>query len=142
MRRAICLLAFVLAACSSSQQLSPDRPEVAVRQLNPLFFGSGYTAPVTIGVAIRNPAKDPIVVRRIRLETGPGMIEYGVRPAERLLNETLAPDQALETHVNMTATTGRSRLQTVEPLSLRAYVEFERAGQDYREIYHFRVVSE
>lgn len=122
--------------------MTPDRPEVVVRQMNPLFFGSGYQAPVTIGVAILNPAKEPIVIRRIRLETGPGMIEYRVQPAERLLNQTLAPDESMETHVNMTATTGRARLQTVEPLSLRGYLEFERGGEDFREIYHFRMVSQ
>ena len=122
--------------------MTPDRPEVAVRQMNPLFFGSGYQAPVTIGVAVRNPSKDPILIRRIRLESGPGMIEYSVRPAERIMNETLGPDQELETHINMTATTGKSRLQTVEPLALRGYVEFERAGTDFREIYHFRMVGQ
>lgn len=122
--------------------MTPDRPEVAVRQMNPLFFGSGYQAPVTIGVAVRNPSKETILIRRIRLESGPGMIEYSVRPAERIMNQRLAPEESLETHINMTAIAGQTRLQTVEPLALRGYVEFERAGKDYREIYHFRMVGQ
>jgi len=122
--------------------MTPDRPEVAVRQLNPIFFGSGYQAPVTIGVAIRNPSKETIVITRVRLDAGPGMIEYSVRPAERIINETLAPEEAAATQINMTAWTNIARLHSVEPLALRAFVEFERAGQHYREIYLFRQVSE
>jgi hypothetical protein len=142
MRRSILSFLLLAAACSMGTQPAADRPEVAVRQLSPIFFGSGYSAPVTIGVAIRNPAKEAILVRRVRLEAGPGMIEYSVRPGERLINEALAPGEAKAVQINMTAYTNIARLHSVERLALRVFLEFEREGTKRREIYMFRQVSE
>lgn len=143
MRRLLVPLVFLAAACAAmNRPPTPGRPDVAVRQLSPIFFGSGYSAPVTIGVAIRNPSNAPILVKRVRLEAGPGMIEYSVRPSDRLINETLAPGEAKAVQINMTAYTNIARLHSVESLALRAFVEFQREGERFREIYIFRQVSE
>lgn len=137
------LLPLAAAGCSAfNRPPTPGRPEVAVRQLTPLFFGSSYSAPVTIGVGIRNPSREPIVVRRVRLEPGPGMNEYSVQSTERQINESLAPGEAKAVNINMTAVTNVPRLHSVEKLSLRAFIEFDREGQRYREIYMFRQVYE
>ena len=68
-------------------------PEVEIRQANPIFFGSGYSAPVNFEVGIRNSGSQPLRVREIEIST-PGMAEYAVGPVRRIINDTIAAGEA------------------------------------------------
>lgn len=113
------------------------RPEVEIRQAAPLFFGSGTTAPVSFDIAVANRGSEPLIVRRIRVES-PGMVQYGVYPREEIYRETIPPGQTKTLALNATAWASQSRLQPSEPLSLRAMIDFESEGKHFREIYQGR----
>ena len=137
MRRPLVALVALLAACSTSSSDTPSfpRPTVEVRQLGPIFFGSGFSAPVTIEVQVTNKANVPIRVREIELSS-PSMSEYALARTRRTLLETLGPGETRSITVPATAVTNYSRLTPTEPLSLRTIVLFEAEGKNYREVDH------
>lgn len=144
MRRSlVALVVFALAACSSSSS-SPgtkfgdrptgvERPDIDVRQLSSPFFGSGYTAPLPLDVDITNRSSAPLSVRKVRIEAM-GMSEFSIYPAERLFKEDIPPGQTKTFNINATAYTNIARLTPVEPLSLRATVDFETGQTRFHEI--------
>ena len=135
----IVALVFALMACSSSapkfggRPATIERPDIDVRQLSVPFFGSGYTAPLPLDVDITNRSSVPLNVRRVRVEAT-GMSEYSIYPNERLFKETLAPGQTKSFSINATAYTNIARLTPVEPLSLRATIDFESGETRFREL--------
>lgn len=136
MRRILLLLAFIAAACASiNKPPTPGRPEVEIRQQSALFFGSGGEAPLNLSVTITNPGKETILVRRIRVTAGMGMTQYSVLPAERIVQETLAPGETRELFLTATAYTDRVRLTPTEPLGLRTIVDYDCAGKRHQELY-------
>lgn len=143
MRRLLLVLASLSSACASlNQPPTPGRPEVEIVQQTPIFFGSGSEAPLNLAVTITNPAQEPIVVRRVRVTAGMGMTQYSIRPAERIVRETLAPGQSRELHLTATAYTDRARLTPTEPLGLRTMVEYETGGRRHQELYILLVVGQ
>jgi hypothetical protein len=131
---AFSLLLAVAIGCSSAKPPAGfARPEIAVQQLGSVFFGSGSTAPVTVAVGITNHAHEPIVIRRIRIET-PGMMEYALYPVERLVNETIQAGDSRTVSISGTAVASRSRLTPREPLNARVQVDYTVNGKNYREI--------
>jgi hypothetical protein len=128
--------ACALAACATmNKPPTPGRPVVDVRQASALFFGSGTTAPLNLTVDIQNPAKEPIVVRRIRLQPGPGMTQYSMYPTERTLNQTIAPGETKEISLTATAYTQYSRLDPTEPLGMRTILDYDTGGKHHQELY-------
>ena len=121
---------------------TPGRPEVDIRQQSALFFGSAGEAPLNLAVTIHNPAKEPILVRRVRIIAGIGMTQYSVRPAERIVQETIAPGETKEISIAATAYTNLSRLDPTEPLGLRTVVDYDSGGKRYQELYVFMVVGQ
>jgi len=135
------LLLLLAAACASANRPStPGRPEVAIRQLGSLFFGSGSTAPITFEVMVQNVARDPIQLLRVRVESSPGMAQYSTSPVERVFNQTLAPGETKS--VSLVATARTLTRNPTEPLSMRAFVEYSSGGTRHRELYTFFNVGE
>lgn len=132
----------VAAACASSATRPPNvnQADVDIRPAGSLFFGSGTTAPLNLDVTVTNRASVPIKVRSIRISS-PGMVQYAIRPTEKIVSTTLAPGQSRTFAVNTTAVAGSSRLSPTEPLSLRADIDFEADGRSYREIFNFPRIS-
>jgi hypothetical protein len=129
-------LLFSLFACKSAPTATnADRPELVMQAQNALFFGSGSTAALSVGVGFTNRAKEPIKINSIRLEPGL-MTEYSVYPLERFVNVNLKPGESQAVVVNMTAYTNQRRLMHDEPLSLRAAVDYTKNGKRYRERYY------
>jgi len=136
MRAYLLLPLFFFAACSSvTQPPTKDRPLLEVRQASGLFFGSSQTAPLNLEVGIGNPAKEPIVVRRVRIQAGPGMVQFSIYPAERTVRETIPPGEARVVSVTATAYTNQTRLDPTEPLGVRATVDYEVGGKRHQELY-------
>ena len=137
MRLASLSLLLVLAiACASGGTSRPadmPRPGVDIRQSGALFFGSGSTAPAFLEVAVTNLGSQPLIVRRVRIDS-PGMAQYGLQPTERVFRETIAPGDTKSVQITPTAVTTTSRPS--EPLTLRAIVYFESNGRSFREIYN------
>jgi len=130
------LLILATACASQTATTNPGRPELVLIQRNEIFFGSGTTAPITIGVQLKNVAAEPIVIRRIRLEPGL-MTQYTVRPREELYNHALPPGDARSVEMVLMAVTQMDprRFRQSEPLALRARVDYEYQGKKYREIW-------
>ena len=142
MRRLLLPLLLLLAAgCASANRPStPGRPEVGIRQMGSLFFGSGSTSPISIEVGLRNVAAEPIQILRIRLEASPSMAQYTTYPVERVFNQTLAPGETKA--VSLVATARTTTRNPTEPLSMRAFVEYSSGGTRHRELYTFFNVGE
>jgi hypothetical protein len=137
MRKLLVLpLAFLAVACgSASRQPTEGRPAIRIRQTAPLFFGSAFSTPLSIELTIANVAKEPIRVRRVRLQPGPAMTQYSVYPASRIINEVIQPGETAQVNVAMTAYTNIRRLQPTEPLGLRAFLDYEAGGKRFQELY-------
>lgn len=135
----ILLLLFVLACGSSvntSRPANVPKPDVEIRT-GQLFFGSGTTAPLPLDVLVHNGSAQPIVVRRIRVES-PGMTQYGIYPFERLFRETIEPGATESFPLNPTAVASAPRMHPSEPLILRAWIDFEAGENRWREMYMLR----
>lgn len=142
MRPAFPLILFLAFGCASmNQPPTPGRPAIYLTQQNALFFGSGGTATLGVGVEITNVSAEPITVRRVRLHAGPLMTQYSTYPAERVLHQTIAPGETESVDMVVTAHTEYARLDATEPLSLRAVLDFERGGKRFNEIYIVTSVS-
>lgn len=141
MRRSLLTLAVLAAvACASSnvpkygnRPSTVAQPEITIGLMSTPFFGSGYTAPMPLDVEIINHASVPLTVRRIRVEST-GMAEYALYPVERLLKDDIPPGQSKVFNLNATAYTNIARLTPVEPLSMRATVDFETGDVRFHEI--------
>jgi hypothetical protein len=131
MKTRILPLFLVLAAVACSSSSGTDRPAnvakpdiVVENKASSIFFGSGSTAPVPLDITITNNASVPLRLRRIQIES-PSMVEYTLRPFQRIFNEEIGPGQTKTISVVSTAYTNIARLNVTEPLQIRAIVEFE-----------------
>ena len=138
MRRFVSLVLFVVVACasggggSSTRPKGMERPDIDVNLANPLFFGSGTTAPATIDVTVRNRGSEPFIIRRVELSS-PGMMQYGLIPTTREFRQSVAAGETKAVTVFATAQTAVRRPS--EPLTIRAIIEFEAANKErWREI--------
>ena len=131
------LIALLLISCAATDAPRPPgiaQPDVSVRLVNPIFFGSGTTAPATLEVTITNRANVPITLRTLEVSS-PGMVEYSLFPHTRQFNETIAPGETKTLTVFATARTGIARLSPTEPLSVRVIADFEANGKRFRDAY-------
>jgi hypothetical protein len=138
MRRApIVLLALLAVTCSTSTTppTTPGRPDIGFRIKSPIFFGSAGTAPINVELEIQNVAKVPVELRRVAIRPGPGMTQYSVEPYERTLAVTIAPGEIKTFDVPLSGYTNAGRLQVIEPLALRAFLDFDMGGKRFREMY-------
>lgn len=81
-----------------------------------------------------------MTVRAIRISS-PGMMQYTVRPEQRMFSTTLAPGETKSFPISATAIASSRRLSVTEPLDLRADIDFETDGRRFREIFNFSNVS-
>lgn len=131
------LITLLVIGCASTDSQRPReiaQPDVRVRLVNPLFFGSGTTAPATLEVTITNRANVPIKLRRLEIDSL-GMVEYALFPHARDFNETIEPGETKTLTVFATARTGIARLTPSEPLSVRVIADFMAGGKRFRDIY-------
>lgn len=135
------LLLLVFAVACASAPANPHRPNVTVAQLNEMNFGATSRAPITLEVQIRNVAKEPMTVRLIRLEGGLTQ-QYVVTPVERTLREPIAPGGTAAFRLPTTAVSQQGRIEDPEPLNLRGFVTYDVAGQQYQDLYIFRVLMQ
>jgi hypothetical protein len=63
------------------------------------------------------------------------MTEYAIEPVEKIVRETIAPGESRAIIVDATGYRKVSQRTLNEPLTLRALVDFEAAGEQFREIY-------
>lgn len=130
------LLVLALAACGTASGNRPAdiaKPEIRVQQANPLFFGSTSTAPLSLDVSITNRANVPLRVREIQLSS-PGMVQYTIRNASRIFNETIQPGETKTLGLLTTAIARQARLEVSEPLAIRAFLRFEVNGKQFSQI--------
>lgn len=64
------------------------------------------------------------------------MVQYTLRPLDRIYNDTLAPGETKTYHVTTEAIASTTALTPTEPLNVRVDVDFEATGQRYREIFN------
>ena len=136
MRRLLPLLLLLTAACASSSGDRPKdipKPDIDVRQAAPIFFGSGYRAPVSIDVHITNNATVPLRVREIEIRST-GMMQYSIDRVSKIFNETIEPGESRSLGLVTTATASRRELHSSEPLSVQTIIRFEANGRGFREI--------
>lgn len=139
MRRLLPAVLVLAVACSSSPSQNPYRPSVNVLQLNGMNFGASNSSPITIEVEIRNVAAQPIVVRTIRLEGGLTQ-QYVIRPAERAVQETIAPGETKGVRLQIVAISQQGRIQDPEPLNLRGFITYNAGGKQFQDLYLFRAL--
>lgn len=135
MRRATSFLLLLVLACGTAKSTRPSsipQPDLDAHLVNPLFFGSGTTAPATIEVEVTNRADVPIEVVRISLDS-PGMGQYTLGTARREFKDTVAPHETKKLTVFATAYAQTTR-RPDEPLVLRAIVEFKAGDAYWREM--------
>ena len=124
------LMLAALSGCASSadpsagEAMETHRPVVQVQLEGPIYFGSGTTAQVSMGVHIANPTSETVVVRRVRIEA-PGMSYYQLYPSTREFRETLNSGQQWSVSMSARAVTNIARLNPNEPLTLRVTLEYE-----------------
>lgn len=133
---AVVLLSLSIA-CSSASSRPADvaAPDLDVAFAAPLFFGSSRTAPASFNVTVTNQAKVPMTVHSLRLSS-PSMAQYGIRPVQRLFNETLAPGESKTLYLSTTAIAAVAGIMAMEPLTLRVEGDFAVAGQRYHELFN------
>jgi len=133
----IILLVSILVACSSSgtRPAGVAAADVSVRLAAPLFFGSGRTSAAALDVNVTNRANVPVTLRRIHISAS-GMLQYTIRPLDRIYNDTLAPGETKPYHLTTEAIASTPALTPTEPLNVRVDVDFEATGRRYREIFN------
>lgn len=135
MRRASSFLLLLVMACGTAQSTRPasiPQPDLDAHLVNPLFFGSGSTAPATIEVEVTNRATVPIQVVRISIDS-PGMGQYTLGTERREFKDTVGPGELKKLTVFATAYAQTTR-RPDEPLVIRAIVEFKAGTSYWREI--------
>lgn len=135
------ILAVAFAGCGSAPKAGPERPVVHVEQINPIFFGSGYSAPVHIEVTVENIHSKPITLRSVRLEPGAGMGFFTIRAEQREFNTEIAPGNVKSVQLVPMAYTTVARHTPNEPFSVRAIVDVVVDGKRHRQMYIFRDIS-
>lgn len=139
--RSILAISLVIAtACASGGSQRPanvPRPDLRVVVVDTPFFGSGTDAPISFDVEVSNPGGQPIVVRHIRIQSQ-GSVQVGVRPYQRVLQETIPPGQSKVFNLTSMAymVSEGGRFNPSEALNIRADAYFESAGKEFREIYN------
>jgi hypothetical protein len=135
MRIRLLLLIVLAAACASNKPKAPPSPhlvQVAMQQRTPLFFGAGNTAAVTVAVVMLNSSTQPVIVRKVKVE--PSLMgQYSVFPLEKFLTVKLAPGEAHEELLVMTAYTSVTRMRQMEPMSLRTTLDYDAGDKRIRE---------
>ena len=129
-------LLFLVLACASGGNRRPAdvaAPTIAVQQVNPIFFGSGTSAPVTLDVLVRNNANVPITVREVEVRS-PGMSQYTLLRTSRLFNEAVPAGQTRTLSLVATAVRGQTQFRAEEPLQVSAILRVEAKGKQFREI--------
>lgn len=137
------LSVLIAAACASGGRSGPSgvtQADVDVRTAGSLFFGSGTSAPLNLDVTVTNRASVPMTVRSIRISS-PGMMQFTVRPAQKMFATILEPGETKTFPLSTTAIASRSRLSPTEPLNLRADIDFETNGRRFKEIFNFPSVA-
>jgi hypothetical protein len=136
--RAASVAAFsmILAACSAAvtRPSNVTAAEVDVNLTAPIFFGSLFTAPATFDVTVRNTASVPVNIRHIFL-SAPGMAQYAIRAVDKIYNEALAPGETKSFPIMTTAIASSTALRASEPMNVRVEIDFEAAGQHYRDYF-------
>ncbi len=138
---ALSVLLLIGCGSSATRPASVPRPEVGVRQLGPVFFGSGTTAPISFEIGVSNPGAEPLVVQRIRLES-PGMTQFAIYSREGVFNQTIPPGSAKTFTISTTAIAAQRAPQITEPLTIRAIADFQYGATRFREIYQIQSVGE
>jgi hypothetical protein len=137
MRRAIgfSLLLLLAFGCGggASRPANVAAPTIVIRQLNPIFFGSGSSAPVSLDVHVRNNANVPIRLREVEIRS-PSMSQYTLLRTAKLFGETIPPGETRTVHLTATAVRNSSISRMEEPLQVSAFVRLEANGQQFREI--------
>ena len=123
----------MLIGCSSTSRRPTEvaKPDIDAYLAHELNFFGGDTGPADVTVEVRNRASVPITVRRIEI-TSPGMKDYQLDRAIREFHDTLAPGQTKMIIVPALARTQVSDPQ--EPLIIRAVLDMESAGRQWREV--------
>ena len=134
----LCLAVFLALSCASAPDTNPPI-EVAARVAGPLFFGSGISSPANIDVQITNKSAEVITVRTIRLSS-PGMLEYGIRSAEKIVQQDLAAGETRVFNVPATAIASTTT-QPTEPLTIRADLYLVSNGKPYHQFINIRGVQ-
>ncbi len=136
MRARLLPLALLLAACASggARPASIARPGIDIVVRDTLYMDRSGTGPLTVEVHVRNDGKQPVVVRRVRVQSW-AMTEYAIVPAEKIVRETIAPGETRAIIIDATGYRKVSQRNLNEPLTLRALVDFEADGKAFREIY-------
>ena len=135
MRRSISLVVLFVVACGSGggggRPATVAKPGFDLGLVNEVFFGANATAPAPIELSVENRATTPIILRRVELSS-PGQTQFAIFPIARDFRETIQPGETKTVTIFATAQTTVRR--PTEPLSLRAVVELEAAGQRWREL--------
>lgn len=134
MRNLIALTAVLVAACATAPQrpATVAEPEIQLAPAAPIFFGSGMTAPVSLEIAVTNRASVPLSVVRIRIESS-GVANYALRTYERNYRETLAPGETQVFPILTQAYAAYAGMRTMEPMTVRVFVDFESGKTRFRE---------
>ena len=135
MRKILSILLLLSLGCAGGQMQRPEgmpQPDIDAHLVNPLFFGSGTSAPATIEIRVANRGSAPLIVRRIELDS-PGMGQYTIGRYVRQYNETVPPGEVKALTAFATAYAQTTRRPT-EPLTIRAIVELRSSGVVWREI--------
>ena len=140
-KRGIFAISLVVAtACASGGSQRPadmPRPDLRVAVVSTPFFGSGTDAPISLDIQVSNLGGQPMVVRYIRI-VSQGSVQVGVRPYQRVLQETIAPGQSKVFNLTSMAyiASDSGRFNPSEALNIRADAYFESGGKEFREIYN------
>ena len=128
------LLTLAVIGCATAQTQRPAdlaSPGIDITLTSPIFFGGGTHASVTLDIDVTNRAKVPITLRRVELES-PGMAQYTLLRHTRTFSEQIPPGETRTVTVFPTAVTNVRN--PAEPLAVRAILEFEAAGNTWREV--------
>jgi hypothetical protein len=132
------LFLLLLAGCASSGNGRPASlapPQIRAELTNPLFFGSGNSAPANIEIEVFNPASVPIILRVAEVSS-PGMMQYTIRRVSRPFNTTIPPGESRTVQLFTTAVTTVRR--PTEPLQLRLTLDFRAGDAVWRELVIYR----
>lgn len=123
----------LVLACGTASQWPAGlpEPEIALQALSSPFFGSGVTSPLSLEVAITNRAAVPLAIGNIRI-TSFGMAQYGIRPLEHYVKQTIAPGETKLIAVTAEAVASAPGIRVTEPLTLRTDIDFEHQGKRFR----------
>jgi hypothetical protein len=133
--RVVLPLLFVVAcATGAARPANIIRPEIEFEANGTPFFGSGFTAPLDVDATVTNRSNAPVMIHSIRV-TSPGMIQFTVRPIQRLIRQTLAAGETKTFVIPLTLLASSAGIRPTEPLNLRAEVDFIVDEKHYRDIY-------